>query len=374
LIGIIVLAALLGCSSTITMTENPSGDEAILESFGRRYAGARCELSAKCQSIAKHLRDACPAQHDFTDLLPLVRAGLTTVDSDAAEACLKAIESLSCQEWDTLADSIPNTFPACAQVFQGHVIPGEPCHADAECSDGVCVLDNACPGVCRAKRKPGDACSDQDCGYSDHVCTADGTCKAKGQAGDPCFRDGFADCVFGLECSTDESGISGPTSICVERQPKGASCVHAQCAHGLFCIGSVCTDGVAEGNACTDAYSCADGLVCAGLMLTSFEGGPVTPGTCRHPNEIGGACTEFRGALTVTGCATGLECVGGACAMPPTIGPCGPSAGCAPGNYCNPELRCVPQDPDGTACIGGIANQCAGGGCRNGLCASPCAP
>ena len=368
----VALAALLGCGGATS--GDTSGDEANFESFGKRYAAATCALSAKCRSLAQYLLDDCPAQRDLANFLPLVRAGRTTVDAAAAEACLKVVESLTCDEWEALAGKDAKIFAECAQVFQGHILPGQACHDGAECADGVCVLEKTCLGVCRAKKKPGDACANQDCGYSDSACGASGTCSAIGHAGDPCFRDGFEDCAFGLDCSTKD-GIVDPSSICVERRPKGASCEHASCANGFACTANVCSDKLAEGAACADEYSCSEGLVCARLSITytSFESGTVTPGICRHPNELGGACTEFRGGTTVTGCATGLECVGGACTMPPASGPCGMSYGCAPGTYCSTEQQCVPQDPDGTACIDGVVGQCVGGGCRNGVCASPCA-
>jgi hypothetical protein len=95
----------------------------------------------------------------------------------------------------------------------------------------------------------------------------------------------------------------------------------------------------------------------------------VTPGTCASPLDVGGACVPMTGEVAVTGCATGLDCVGGHCAVPPTSGPCGPQGDCKTGFFCTYTGSCAAQKPAGAPC--GQDAECAGhAGCASGVCKS----
>lgn len=94
----------------------------------------------------------------------------------------------------------------------------------------------------------------------------------------------------------------------------------------------------------------------------------LTPGVCAARSDVGGPCVPFVPDFTVTGCATGLDCVAGHCAMPPASGACGPNGDCAPGSFCSASsLTCTPQVPAGAPCTD--SSQCAGGAtCVNAVC------
>src|SRR5258708_7821998 len=70
---------------------------------------------------------------------------------------------------------------------------------------------------------------------------------------------------------------------------------------------------------CSDMGQCAEGLVCKNLWANQLDGPGAftTPGACTKPSPIGGPCTDRPGAVNVTGCAAGLDCVSGACQPSP---------------------------------------------------------
>src|SRR5258708_3889411 len=166
-----------------------------------------------------------------------------------------------------------------------------------------------------------------------------------GQLGEPCFRDGYQDCAFPLICGQ----APGSDKVCVEAQQKGSAC-GGTCASGLLCTDGVCADPLPEGVECSDMWQCAEGLVCKNLWANQLDGPGAftTPGACTKPSPIGGPCTDRPGAVNVTACAAGLDCVGGACQPSP------------------------PKVPDGGKCF--QYQDCARRSCTDGVCVPPCAP
>lgn len=116
--------------------------------------------------------------------------------------------------------------------------------------------------------------------------------------------------------------------------------------------------------------ACTSPLVCVGL--TALDAG-VTPGTCGPIGDVGTPCAEY--PAQVNGCLGGLVCVGGACAIPPSSGPCAADlyTPCNPvTSYCDTTSdTCQPYKANGVTCEDGpgYAQDCLSQTCgSNGQC------
>lgn len=369
-----VVTSALACTlepQPIPMAPAPPPVEA--SAFMNAYADAICNRAAKCFPVASYLDPTCRAEtRKFfgEDVEAAIAAGRIVYDTDAAGACVAGLEALDC-----LAEHPSDpTLAACYEALTGTVQKDQPCFGTFECAEGLCysTTGDACPTVCQAVAKKGEACSLLSGPYCDEregLRCSQGTCVVPASKGGACL-DNFG-CTSGTVCVGNE---------CVPLRKTGYGCAKdSSCASGNFCAaggdeGGLCEERVPEGGACSqDAgdnnaafrrVQCQDGLVCLGGGLTSA--GATVTGTCAKAMDEGGGCTvEPSGyQLFDTGCRDGLVCVAGVCQKPPAVGEaCAPHLECQQDvAYCDfMSMQCSAPKANGEACD--IDRECAGGYC-----------
>ena len=343
--------------------------------FPAAYAKAYSEPVSRCRHQAAFLAqaDLAGTQGTYdTDLPKALKLGRAAFDATQAQLCLDALTGRDC-------DRVNETPTACFNSVRGLVPDGGACSWLFECAHGFCGGDNGCPSKCPGALTLGAECPgkgnvqcDQRLGID---CIAS-VCSAPLAVGGTC--DESSRCAMGLFCDSFDSK-------CATKKNEQVVCaVDEECVHGLYCQLSgdagLCRKKVAQGKPCGDdanharsaASECADGLLCAGFSLK-----PPHPGVCSAPGDVGAACTA---SADVSGCAEGLNCKGGLCALPPNPGQSCFSCVCADGAYCDADPAAASCDPaakckavlaDGQTCT--RSDQCAGRNCdsNTGTCLTP---
>jgi hypothetical protein len=294
-----------------------------------------------------------------------LRNGFSTVDADAAAACIAAITKATCS--DLAADNLGG---ACAAVLTGHVADGKYCRIDDDCTDATqsfCKFDfgTACGSRCARRAKLGEKCVD--------VCTTDTFC-----------------------------AVRATGNVCAALVQEGQDCAGGECAPGLFCQHTGDPTGkcrrIVEGTPCAGTWQCPGSLAC--VVPDGASAGVCAPG-----RAVGAPCRVLEsGGVIDSDCAPGLRCLPGAggkfscslghelgesCAIPEgvtvagepcRVGICKDGAkgavctarrqrgqSCDDDNPCDAGLACpvdtcVPdQIPGGDACGGGDERKCAPG-------------
>lgn len=330
--------------------------------FPAAFAHALDAPQAFCRKQAAYLEQKAEQEdaHTYSDDLPkAIKAGRARFDPKAAQRCVDGLSTRGCGRLD------PGVLLSCFAATAGLVPAGGSCSWTFECAQGFCVRgDSGCPSTCIPVVAPGGTCPGK------------GNAQCDARAGYGCVNSvctgllgAGAACKFTSNC--DPAFFCDASSLCAPRGNELASCEQdEECAPGLYCrltsSGGLCNKKVARGKPCgeDEAHAiaadseCADGLLCAGFVQR--KGSPA-PGTCLPPAEVGSSCN---GAADVNGCATGLNCVSGRCAMPPTSGPCVNGA-CLRGEaFCDAAGKCQALKAAGAACADGSE-------CRSNYCPQP---
>lgn len=361
--AIAVAALLVGCGSK-------SGPSSMLvDDFALKVATWGCGIVSKCSfQVANYSVQACLQTYNpAADLKTAINAGRATYDGSQAQACIDALNGLSCS---ALTGSI-NPPPACRAALKGAVAAGGSCRStwvDFDCVSGYCQTGSAasCSGTCAAYAQQGGACSATikcDVGL---VCS-NGRCSpppAQGGNGATCNPNNQgSDCISGYYCFGAPSATTG---TCTAQVAAGGAC-GADLNHALAAL------NLAGGQ-------CGSGLVCKGLIIDNTTGS-VTPGICAIPVDEAASCTPASaGKSTVTGCKYGLVCPSGTCARPPASGACandlyttcvlnGVAFGTG-GNYCDSTTTCQPPKAAGAPCASSA--ECGGLSCVSSVCAAIC--
>lgn len=415
LAAMLVVTALVGCASSVSMTdagatdtsETPTGamdaraadagaaDTGMtdagttdagaptidggagrLEDLCRDVTAAQCLATSRCLHSPTTAEDCvaeaarrCRGDGDlalsyYGRVALAVRAGRLAYDAVEARRCVEALPSSAdyCRARD------PNVVPSCVRMLRGTVAAGGDCHqilgalGPDECAGGRCYfgerLAARCPGVCLAYLAVGSACDLRAPCEAGSECL-DGSCQRFAPAGAACDRH---TCEGGLRCLAAGGGF-----VC------GAPIADGQpCGRSLDCRSMLCTGGRCVANPATDG-PCANPDVCpAGSTCRRSDDGSTR--VCVPWLAAGAACDAS------STCARGLQCV---CSVdrlcnvdPAQRGTCQPTPqrregdacyeyGCADGFYCStadsarptcrarlgPGAACVPRDS----------------GCREGL-------
>lgn len=331
------------------------------------YAQAYSAPISACRHEARYL-----AQQDLqdtrdllaTDLPRAIKLNRAAFDATQAQACLAALAGRGCSR----VTEVP---AVCWNAVRGLVADGGACSWLLECEHGFCSGDNGCPATCGGALTAGAACpgkKNEQCDARLGVDCVAGVCSGPLIVGAAC--DSTARCSPGLFCdSVDQK--------CAPQHYEQTVCgADEECKDGLYCQltsgGGLCRRQVAAGQPCGEdadhalsaTSQCADGLLCAG-----FSRKPLKAGTCAAPGDLGAGCSA---SSDVTGCASGLDCASGACAMPPGPGqPCF-NGSCLRGTaFCDAGNHCVALFADGTACTD--SSQCQSRDCdaASGKCLTP---
>jgi hypothetical protein len=316
--------ALFRCSFTTTVHELP-----------RAYLGD----ATRCTTLRAGAANLGWGSLD--DLLAATRQGKTRYDGAAAYRCIARLGAT--------CDIEHNLGELCADVFTGTVAAGAACQRHEECAGGgwcdrgQAMAMNACPGMCRARKRIGETCSVND------ECAP----MAVGQRAE-CFPDasGSSRCV---RVATGEAGAEG--------RPCGhiigaAYAQDIQCAAGLGCVvaeGSLagtCQRPAATGAACGATTVCARGAACTATTT-------MTCAAITVRRAVGERCNNA--TMELCDPWARLVCRSGTCAsigdgtMGATCGNMAVPAGsqCNAGLYCATG-RCVARKADGEACASDV--------------------
>lgn len=285
------------------------------------------------------------------DLLVANRQGKVRYDGAAAYRCIARVNA-TCDVQHNLGE-------LCSDVFAGAVAAGgaclrhEECAGNGWCDRGQATGTTSCLGMCRARKRTGEACTVND------ECAP----QAVGQR---------------AECFPDSSGMSRCVRVATgEPAAEGRPCGHIigsayaqdiQCATGLGCViaeGSLagtCQTPVAVGSMCGAGSVCAQGSACTATTTMRC-----TAITVRR--AVGEACNAA--AMTVCDPYARLVCRSGVCASigDGTMGATCGNMAVAPGFQCNAGLycasgRCAARKADGDACASDV--ECRSDACDRG--------
>ncbi|HWA73552.1 MAG TPA: hypothetical protein VG937_14500 [Polyangiaceae bacterium] len=318
--------------------------------------GSKASLGTeqRCADMVSEIEKRDPR---FLDLNEKLASGVVRFVADKVPACLAEARSCSIASRANISFS----GPACRAVFEGAVEPGGACQREEECAgDARCVVDQQCPGQCKARAAAGEACDQrQDCDDTKgHVecrfdsATGSSNCvpvaiAAAAEEGQPCTlilndSTSFVPCADGLWCDGDTlNGASMGT--CRARLADGAACDD-------------------DDDLCVDGDSCFDRTSCKPLQVGRQPGD-----TC--DTATGSFCDPF----------ARLSCVAGKCQV---MGDGKSGSACVSIDInalldCEPDLRCARSDTGatcapfltaGATCEGD--SECASGTCAGGTCAA----
>ena len=304
--------------------------------------------------------------------------------------CSYAPTQAQCDDGDACTANDSCAAGACVGVVMG-CDDGQPCTKDAcqagscvhqatsaPCSDGdACTLADTChKGVCVGSQQL--ACDDGN------PCTANacakGKCTAKLSSGGVCNDEN--PCTKADVCAA--GFCHGAPVSCNDNKP----CTKDWCKAGLGCQHSALTVGSCEdGDPCTLADSCEDGVCVGGKSKPCDDGNPctkdacTTKGACAHQPlssvvcDDGNACTVAdvckAGVCAGAGkkCEDGNACTTNACdpktqicAFVPHNGACDDGDDCTPKDVCNGGVCLAGKQScdDGKPCT---ADSCLKGQC-----------
>jgi hypothetical protein len=315
-----LIAGLYGCGG------GGGGGSIPIEELGPELREAFCARLVRCGLVDTEA--SCAELVDLNDeeVQAGVAAGTVAYDGEAARECLDAFASASC---DASAESARVDPPACAEAVRGTVADGGGCEANVECISGDCMTTSCqmacCPGTCAttvADAAVGSSCAAAPC-VEGAYCDATMTCRTLIGVDQAC--NGNFECGYGLYCEQ----TSGP-GVCRDAPNRGDSCPVGLCAD----LGDRCDEGTmtcvalsAAGGPCTDLFSCQAQLVCGSATTTCIE--------------------------------------------PPAVGqPC-PDGACESAGWCDANMMCLADKPDGQMCTG--SGECASDFCNIFATPSVCA-
>lgn len=251
--------------------------------------------------------------------------------------------------------------------------------ADMTVGDDVAVPDiaadvSACP--------VGTACDDGDACTDNDVCAADGTCAGTAKTCDDgltCTNDACVDgactntlianfCVAGEGTVCVAVGSADPTNGCRVCTAGATAPAFEKRVDGFSC---------SDGNACTTADTCADGVCAGGAALVCTSNDPCVSRTCNpqsgcvsEPTTV--ACDDGDPCTVGDACNSGL-CAAGTAAFdcndndPCTNDACRAGVGCVRTFACDDEDPCTNDSCDATT--GQCTNTSFVGPCDDG---NPC--
>jgi hypothetical protein len=291
------------------------------EDYEAETRDATCDYRVRCKALANasdchaHLDELAI---DSPSLPAAIAEGTVRYDEDAAQQCVDALASLSCDVTEQTG-----ALAACDDVYEGTRDDGDACGFDLECKSGSCATlpcsEACCPGMCRpAVPLPGldDACSIfcVDGAY----CGVDSICHAYLPKGAAC--DATTICTSDLYCAGASQGGSG---VCTAIPHDGEPCEGPCTEYGSGCLANICQPLGLAGDPCDNDAECSPFYA------------------CNSDNR----CDRYPGV--------GMTCLGR----------------CSGAAYCDNAI-CVEQKPSGSTCTYNV--ECATHFCGNDdVCGDP---
>lgn len=293
-----------------------------------------CDRAVRCGTIGRTQQGECRkgpgasrltlvwGSSDMLGIPDLVANRRLIRDPEASQRCLEKLATAPCR-WDRSAPR-----DDCDSQGDSHapaVAPGGVCTRWDECVDGFCTAQPGCTGVCVARSPRGGPCHENQLCRDDEYCH-EGRCAPRAGVGEPCGGH-WQWCQDGLFCDgyvaandDDHAFRREQPGRCSAGRRRGEDCAPPEhvagevCGSGLFCDWGgerpVCSDPLAEGAQCRWIDACADGLVCAGLVLAGRHPAgrryaASRPGRCTRSLDDGDACDPD---AFVSGCPAAMTC------------------------------------------------------------------
>lgn len=203
-------------------------------------------------------------------------SGAVKLEASSVDACVQALEQAH-QGCDWVGPQAPPVPSACLGILRGTLASGARCRSALECVEGL-----RCQGV-----GPTDT----------------GVCGPPGAPGQLCSLSVDALATYTRQDTLEETHpeCQGHCSrrVCTEPVPLGGACVHAgQCAPGLHCASSVCTEGerAALGQPCVSG-ECQEGSSCLQGVCATLK---PTGAACERDEECRGGCVRPDGGRSGT--------------------------------------------------------------------------
>jgi len=266
----------------------PDGSRDIpIEQLGEAHLAAMCgylfrcgaaESVAGCIEVLRSFPFGLGPSRDYTSAAAAVAAGAAFYHPDKVQECLLSYETRSCDR----AASFAQGPLACNEMFSGTLA------ADAACGIGE---------VCASQNCMFTSCVDQCCR---------GTCVGNTP---PTIKNISESCTFRDRCANgycDTSNTNG--AICVALKTEGQACTSAlQCSDGLTCRSEETTGALTCQVPVENLGSCMSTQDCRYLSDTCNAGKCVTGGLEGTPCPMGDECQLYH------------SCTGGSCALPPEV-------------------------------------------------------
>lgn len=309
------------------------GEARLAAMCGYLFRCRAAESVATCMDVVRSLPFGLGPSRDYSSAAAAVAAGTALYHPDKVRECLEYYETETCDR----AKAFSAGPLACSEIFSGTS------DADAAC---------AIPETCRSQNCVTTSCTNQCC---TGTCAGDAPPSTKA-LDEPCT---FRDRCTGGYCDT--SNMSG--AFCLALKTQGQACTSAsQCADGLTCRSEETTGALTCQVPVENLGPCMSTQDCRYLADTCNAGACVTGGLEGTPCPMGNECQLYH------------SCTGGSCALPPVVGdPCTLNQGCR-NSYCN-GTSCVARLGDGEPCDparGGA--DCESGYCGTDAGTSACKP
>lgn len=252
LVGWVVAIVAAGCGGQTTGPGpgggTPTTAPASATDFTKALAHTICANVGGCCSAKKLPFQEASCETAVTTIYQSKGIVPSSYDPGKGQACLDAIASatVSCDFTSALANS-----EACDGLTGGspakHAKVGEPCNATCSSTAG----SSSCLSEGMALGSGGAPPAQGSCFTNDGIhCDFDtGTCMPARGLGEVC--DSSAQC---------NSGLCGPTSLCVAKSKMGDACSFAAsetCDDGLYCDGTSCVLERDVGSPCNQSSECS---------------------------------------------------------------------------------------------------------------------
>ena len=358
-------------------------------------SGSDCEDDNLCTSHGCLAEGGCATNFNT---LPCDDADPCT-KNDACSQGLCAGTSDGCDDGNICTIDSCNPVSGCVHSYAPAVCnDGNDCTSDlCDLAQGVCINtlledgalcdgdDDGCTG--------GDSCfagtciigAPVDCPGEPDICQHQ-ICESLSPQAHICktiYAEDSVPCDDGLQCTTSDhcngSGTCVPGDF-LDCSAGAGPCQLGACVEGAGCTFNGAPDGTlcnADGDGCTQADSCADGLCLPGTPVDcSLEGGPCKVGFCESesastyactfvPTLIGTPCETDDWCLVDAHCDGAGQCNGGVARdCESEVGSVCHSA------YCDSQSElCIPMKaPDGSGCDDGsectVTDACVNGYCQ----------
>jgi len=296
-------------------------------------------LLSSCLKVNPALLDAPGAfQLDFcTDLQKEIDAGRIAYSATQGSACLTGFQALTCN--DVLPEGGFPTVQACQNALTGTVGTGGACYVGDACQAGYCTSDitQSCPGTCQPFAQLDQSCQSAQCADGLACAFSGSTFTCKTASG----LNGACPCQDAYWC--DSSGGSPGVCRAFRGDGGACSASGVECATGTECVGAsvfppvagTCRTLVGGGAACGASAPCGLGYTCPAGTCVSLPpvNQPCVQGTgildciggyC--PATASPTCQAYK-AVSAT-CIAAYECASFQCSGTPAV--CQPLSCAAP--------------------------------------------